>query len=109
MSSPSILIHTLQRFPLRFTFTPAWDSISASLYVRPTNADRKIGIETGRQPVFVAGHPAQRIRLTEPDDTGDDWAVWLAGTAFDIDAKTHARLKAWIADTFTSKDGEAPR
>ncbi len=109
MSSPSILVHTLQRFPLRLTFTPAWDSINASLYLRPSNADRKFGIKTGKQLVFVAGDRAQRIRLSEPDDTGDDWSVWLGSTAFDIDAKTHARLKAWIADTFAPQDRETPR
>lgn len=109
MSTLSILVHTLQRFPLRFTFTPAWDSITASLYLRPSNGDRKFGVETGKQLVFVAGAQAQRLRLSEPDDADDDWSVWLGSTAFDIDAKTHARLKSWIADTFTPKDGEAPR
>lgn len=109
MSNLSILVHTLQRLPLRFTFTPAWDSITAALYLRPTNPDRKIGIETGKQLVFVAGVAAQRLRLSEPDDVDDDWSVWLGSTAFDIDAKTHARLKAWIADTFASKDGGTPR
>jgi len=29
MSGLSILVHTLQRLPLRFTFTPAWNSITA--------------------------------------------------------------------------------
>ncbi|CAA0287362.1 Uncharacterised protein [Klebsiella oxytoca] len=107
MSELSILVHTAQRFPLRFTYTPGWDSISASLYLRPSTADRKIGMVTGRQLAFVAGQPAQRLRLSEPDYIGDGWSVWLASTAFDIDESQHARLRAWIAETFAIEPGSA--
>lgn len=108
MSELSILVSTCQGFPLRFSYTPAWDSISASLLLRPSRSDRKPRITSGPTLVFVAGDRAQRIRLQEPEEEGDGWVVWLASTAFDIDQPTHARLKTWIADTFAA-NGSAPQ
>lgn len=108
MNDQSILVNTCQGFPLRFSYRPEWDSISASLFLRPSRSDRKLGIKNGSTLVFVAGDRAQRIRLQEPEDEGDGYAVWLASTAFDIDQPTHARMKAWIASTFPAS-GSAPR
>jgi hypothetical protein len=108
MSDLSILIQTKQRFPLRFRYTAAWDSISASLYLPPTGADRKLGIKNGGKLVFVAGDRGQRIRLHQPDSDGDEWCAWLASTAFDIDRATYDRLSAWISATFAS-NGSGPR
>ena len=109
MNDLSILIHTKQRFPLRFSYAPASDSIRAALFLRPSTSDRKIGIETGSMLVFVSGDRAQRIRLHTPDDEGDGWEVWLAHTAFDIDEPTSSRLSAWVAQTLPGNDGSAPR
>jgi hypothetical protein len=109
MIEVSILVHTTQRFPLHFSYEPAFDLINASLYQRPSPADRKRGLETGSTLVFVAGARAQRICLDEPIEEGDGWVAWLASTAFDIDEPTHARLSAWIAETFAGDAGSASR
>lgn len=95
--STSIVVQTRQRLPLHIRYYRKLNYTSASMFLRPSAAERRLGANTGRQVVFVAGDAAELPRLHAPDPIdGGDYSVWLSGAAFDIDEKTHARLAAWI-------------
>lgn len=92
-----IEVQTRQRFPLHIRYDRKLNYTSASMFLRPSVAERRLGVKTGQQVVFVAGDNDELPRLIAPDPVdGGDYSVWLSGAAFDIDEKTHARLAAWI-------------
>lgn len=95
--STSIVVQTRQRFPLHIRYYRTLNYASASMFLRPSAAERRLGLKAGQQVVFVAGDTAEMPRLSAPDPIdGGDYSVWLSGAAFDIDEKTHACLAAWI-------------
>lgn len=91
-----IEVQTRQRFPLHIRYHRKLNYTSASMYLRPSAAERRLGLKAGQQVVFVVGDTAEMPRLSAPDRIEGDYSVWLSGAAFDIDEKTHARLAAWI-------------